>query len=156
MPILLLALLLVPPIFSHESVRADEIQRQMNANALQAVFDLILAPLQEIAKDGAVMDCADGKMRLCFPILSAWIANHAQHTILYGISSNSCPQCEVPATELGQGPQNIYEPRNYTHYAQKTWEYMQTQDTHIADYFHQIGMKNRPQRILRTLPSKPC
>ena len=62
-PILLLALLPVPPKLRHESVRAGEIQQQMNADALQAVFDLILAPLQEIAKDGAVMDCADGKTR---------------------------------------------------------------------------------------------
>ena len=61
MPILLLALLPVPPKLIYESVRADEIQRQMNADALQAVFDLILAPLQEIANDGAVMDCLDGK-----------------------------------------------------------------------------------------------
>ena len=44
MPILLLALLPVPPKLSHESVRADEIQRQMNADALEAVFDLSLAP----------------------------------------------------------------------------------------------------------------
>ena len=67
MPILLLALLSVPPKLSHESVRADAIQRQINADALQAVFDLILATLQEIANDGAVMDWADGKTRLCFP-----------------------------------------------------------------------------------------
>ena len=113
----------------------------MNADALQAVFDLILAPLQEIANDGAMMDCADGKTRLCFPILSACIANHAEHTILNGTSSKSCPHYEVPATELGQDPRNIDEPRNYAHYAQKAWEYEQTQDTHIADYFHQIGMK---------------
>src|SRR6201994_2773444 len=66
MPILLLALLPVPPKLSQESVHADEIQRQMNADTLQAVFDLILAPLQEIAKDGTVMDCADGKTRLFF------------------------------------------------------------------------------------------
>ena len=44
MPILLLALLPVLPQLSHESVRADEVQRQMNADALQAVFDLILVP----------------------------------------------------------------------------------------------------------------
>ena len=68
MPILLLGLLLVPPKLSHELVHADEIQRQMNADALQAVFDLILAPLPAIAKDGAVMDSADGKTRLGFPI----------------------------------------------------------------------------------------
>ena len=113
----------------------------MNADDLQAVFDLILALLQEIANDGAVMDCADAKTRLCFPILSAWIADHAEHTILNGISSKSCPQCEVPATQLGQDPRNIYKPRNYAHDAQKAWENEQTQDTHIADYFHQIGMK---------------
>jgi hypothetical protein len=141
MPILLLALLPVPPKLSHESVRADETQRQMNADALQAVFDLILAPLQQISKDGTVMDCADGKTRLCFPILSAWIADHAEHTILHGITSRSCPKCEVPATELGQDPRNTYKPRDYTHYAQKTREYKQTQATSIADYFHQIGVK---------------
>ena len=141
MPILQLALLPVPPKLSHESVRADKIQRQMNADALQAVCDLILVPLQEIANDGAMIDCADGKTLLCFPILSVWIADHAEHTILNGISSRSCPQCEVPATELGQDPRNIYEPSNYAHYAQKAWEYEQTQDTHIADYFNQIGMK---------------
>ena len=45
------------------------------------------------------------------------------------------PQSLVRARE------NIYEPRNYTHYAQKTWEYMQTQNIHIADHFYQIGMK---------------
>ena len=87
------------------------------------------------------MDCADGKTRLGFPILSAWIADHAEHPILNGISTKSSPQCEVPATELGLDPRNIYEPRNYAHYAQKTGEYEQTQNTHIADYFHPIGMK---------------
>ena len=92
----------------------------MNTDPLQAVFDPILAPLQEIAKDGAVMDCADGKTPLYFPILSAWIADHAKHTISNRISSKSCPQCEVPATELGQGPRNIYELGNYAHYAKRS------------------------------------
>ena len=126
---------------THQSVYADEIQLHVNADTLQGVFDLSLAPLQEIASDGAVMDCADGKTRLWFLILSAWIADHAEHTILNGISSKSCPHCEVPATELGQDPRNIYEPRNYTDYAQKAWESEQTQDTNITDYFHQIGME---------------
>ena len=66
MQILLLSLQPVPPKLSHESVPTDEIQRQMNADALQAVFDRILAPLQEIANDCAVMDCADGKNALMF------------------------------------------------------------------------------------------
>src|SRR5207302_6218393 len=68
MPILLLALLPVPPKFMGESARADETQRQMNADCLKAVFDLIFVPLQQIVRGGTVMDCPDGKRRLCFPI----------------------------------------------------------------------------------------
>src|SRR5207302_1835736 len=113
MPILLLALLPVPPKFSGESARADETQRQMNADSLQAAFDLIFAPLQPVAQDGTVMDCSDGKRRLCFPILSAWIADHAEHVALHGINSKSCPKCEVPGRELGD-PRRTYNARDYT------------------------------------------
>ncbi|RPA99359.1 hypothetical protein L873DRAFT_1643819, partial [Choiromyces venosus 120613-1] len=95
MPILLLALLPVPPKFTRESACADKLQRQINADALRAVFDLALAPLVKIAQDGVVMDCAHGKRRLCYPILSAWIADHTEHTVLHGITNKSCPNCEV-------------------------------------------------------------
>jgi len=47
--ILLLVLLLVPPKFTGESARANEAQRQTNADTLLAVFDLVLAPLQPVA-----------------------------------------------------------------------------------------------------------
>ena len=71
MSILLLALLPVPPKLPGDSGCADEAQRQTNADALRAVFDLVLAPLPEVVQEGTVMDYADGKRRLCFPILSA-------------------------------------------------------------------------------------
>jgi len=45
MPILLGALLPVPPKFTGESVHANEAQRQTDADVLCAVFDLVLAPL---------------------------------------------------------------------------------------------------------------
>src|SRR5437588_1380863 len=82
MPILLLALLPVPPKFTGESARANEAQRQMNADALRTVFDLIFAPLQQVARDGSVMDCVDGKTRHCFTILSSWIAAQAEHAVM--------------------------------------------------------------------------
>jgi len=71
MPILLLALLPVPPKFTGESARADEAQRQINVDVLRTVFDVVLAPLQLVVQEGTVMDCADGKTPLCFAILSA-------------------------------------------------------------------------------------
>ena len=71
MLVLLLALLPVPPKLTGESTWVDEAQRQINADVLRAVFDLVFAPLQRVAQEGTVMNCADGKTRLCFPILSA-------------------------------------------------------------------------------------
>ena len=96
MPMLPQALLLVPPKFTGESPRADEAPRQMNADILRTVFDLVLAQLQQVVHKGTVMDCADGKTHLCFLILSAWIADHAEHAAFHGIGSKSCPKCEVP------------------------------------------------------------
>src|SRR5437588_5689512 len=46
--VLLLVLLPIPPKFSKSS-SADELQRQINADILQGVFDLIFEPLQETA-----------------------------------------------------------------------------------------------------------
>jgi len=89
MPIVLLALLAVPPKFTGESARTNEAPRQTNVDILLAVFDLVLAPLQQVAREGKVMDCADGKTLFCFPMLSARIADHAEHAALQGIGSKS-------------------------------------------------------------------
>jgi len=67
MPILLLALLPEPPKFTGESARANQAQRQTNADTLRAVFDLALALLQPVAQEGTVIDCANGKHAFVFP-----------------------------------------------------------------------------------------
>ena len=105
MAVLLLALLPVPPKFS-KSTKADQYQRQVNADTLQDVFEFIFAPLQHAALDGVPIDCADGKVRRCFPILSAWVADHMENVTLHGLKSNACPTCEVPAEELGTNIKN--------------------------------------------------
>ena len=156
MPVLLLALLPVPPKFSGESARADETQWQINADVLQAVFDLIFAPLQPVAQEGTVMDCSDGKTRLCFPILSAWIADHAEHAILHGISSKACSKCEVAGKDLGEYSWLPYKRRNYTLYAKKASEYERTGTPSITEYFQQICLKIDRNVFSRTLPCGPC
>ena len=92
MSVLLVALLPVLQKLTAESSRADETQWQINADSLRAVFDLVLAPLHHVSHEGMVVDCVDGKTRLCFPILSAWIADHAEHMTLHGIGHKPCPK----------------------------------------------------------------
>jgi len=141
MPILLLALRPVPPKFTGESALANEAQRQTNADVLWAVFDLVLAPLQQVAREGTVMNCADGKTRLCFPILSAWIAEHAEHAALQGIGSKSCPKCEVPCEERGGDSQRMYETGDYMLYREKPLGYEPAEAAGIGEYFQRLGVK---------------
>jgi len=100
MAVLLLALLPIPLKLSKSS-KADQQQRQINADTLRDVFELIFAPLQDLGHERVSIDCADGKVRRCFPILAVWIADHMENVALHGIKSNVCPRCEVPAVELG-------------------------------------------------------
>jgi len=87
----------------------------VNADTLQDVFELIVAPLQHAALDGVPIDCADGKVQRCFPILSAWVADHMENVTLHGLKSNACPTFEVPAGELYTNIKN-YRARDYARY----------------------------------------
>jgi len=84
-----------------------------------------------------VMDCADGKTRLCFPILSAWIADHAEHAAFHGIGSMSCPKCEVQCVELSGDPRWMYETREYMLYREKALRHEPAEAAGIAEYFQQ-------------------
>jgi len=120
--VLLPALLPIPPKLSKSS-KADQHQRQINANTLRDVFERIFAALQDPAHDGVPIDCADGKVRRCFPILAEWIADHMENVALHGIKSNVCSRCAVPAVELGTN-MKVYSVRDYAiyhHYDYENW-----------------------------------
>jgi len=95
----------------------------MNTDVLRTILDPFLAQLQQVVQEGTVMDCADSKTRLYFPILSAWIVDHAEHAALHGIGSKSCSKCEVPCKELVGNPLKMYETRDYILYREKPWRH---------------------------------
>jgi len=87
------------------------------------------------------MDCADGKIHLCFPILSAWIADHAEHAALEGIGSKSYPKCEALCEELSGDPRWIYETRDYMQYREKALTHEPAEAAGIAKYFQRLSVK---------------
>jgi len=84
-------------------------------STLRGVFELLFEPLQNAALEGVNIDCADGKVPRCFPILSAWIADHMENVAHHGIKSNVCPKCEVLPGELGTDA-NSHRARDYARY----------------------------------------
>jgi len=81
------------------------------------------------------MDWADRKRGLWFPILSAWIADHAEHGALQGIGSKSSSKCDVPSEELGGDPRRMYETRDYLLYREKALRHELAEAAGIAAYF---------------------
>jgi len=97
--VLLLALFPVPLKLTKSS--ADHLQRQINADTVRGVFQPLFEPLQNAALEGVIIDCANGKVRRCFPIFSAWISDYMENGALHGIKSNVCLKCAVLPGELG-------------------------------------------------------
>ena len=133
MAVLLLALLPVPPKLPQSS-SANNVQREVNGDAMQGVFDLIFVPLQDAALEGILIDYADGRVRNCIPILAAWIGNHMENVALHGVKSNACPRCEISPDMLGSHMQNGYPTRDYARYdrlEQEIWD--RSGESHARD-----------------------
>ncbi|KAG8722129.1 hypothetical protein FRC09_006757 [Ceratobasidium sp. 395] len=71
----------------------------------------MLRPLREAGTNGVEMKCADGGVRLCFPILAAFIGDWQDQTLVACSLDNRCPVCPVPSAERGDGP-NQYKVRS--------------------------------------------
>ena len=79
------------------------------------------------------MDCAHGKTRLCFLILSAWIADHAEYAALQGIGCKSCPKCKGLCKEPSGNPRRMYESCDYMLYREKALRHEPAEVAGIAE-----------------------
>ncbi|CDO74524.1 hypothetical protein BN946_scf184846.g5 [Trametes cinnabarina] len=68
----------------------------------------ILAPLVEAGKSGVEMNCADGSVRLVFPLLAAYIADHPEQCLICCNKENRCPTCLVDRDRRGELLETCY------------------------------------------------
>ncbi|KAF8596730.1 hypothetical protein BDV93DRAFT_405243, partial [Ceratobasidium sp. AG-I] len=76
--------------------RGDQVSRLFHASMTE-----ILAPLITAGRDGVEMNCGDGFVRHCFPILAAYIADNPEQTLIAGCQKNLCHRCIVKHDQRG-------------------------------------------------------
>ena len=97
------------------SVEMQEIQ------ALQTVHDILIHLLKPVSnascQKGYEMTFADEKVRLCFPKLFSWLADHMENSTIHGIVNNRSSACICPTEKLGECSDMGYPFRSHTDYA---------------------------------------
>jgi hypothetical protein len=61
----------------------------------------IVEPLKKSGYSGIQIGCADGALRLCFPILAAYIADNPEQCLIACVKNNMCHRCTVETDERG-------------------------------------------------------
>lgn len=113
----LLALPSIPPKRNESAAKFKEIEQEILDTILQKVLEKILCPLvsPNVSSKGVFIECADNNVRLCFPILTGWLANIMEKTKLMGLMQHACVSCEAPVKTYGHYPLRGIRPHPRDH-----------------------------------------
>jgi hypothetical protein len=126
----------------------DARQRQINNEILCDLMEAIFAPMVALGNSGIEVECADGKVRLCFLRLAAWIADHLENVMLHGIQQNQCAVCEVRPEQLGSHSERGAAKRDYTKYENLFHKYCDN-DQQARQQLRDCGFKLLPSVFWR-------
>ena len=100
---------------AESSAETQEMQASQTTDEIS--MQLLMPPSDARCQTGYEMICGDGNVRLCFPQLFCWLADHIENTTIHCIACNRCPACTSPTKALSEYTDNDYPIWSHTAYA---------------------------------------
>ncbi|PPR07087.1 hypothetical protein CVT26_005304, partial [Gymnopilus dilepis] len=75
---------------------------------------IILEPFVKAGKDGVLIACSDGGVRLVFPILASYVADYPEQCLVACAKYGTCPKCQCPADELHELKTSVLRTKLWT------------------------------------------
>jgi len=94
-------------------------QQIHNREVLRKIFELTFCPLDALLTPGKLILCADSRMRQCYPVICAWMADYFENIHLHSIKQPHCPVSEALKSSFGEGNSSSWQLRDYRLYFQK-------------------------------------
>jgi hypothetical protein len=86
-------------------------RRRCLSNLFHHCMQYIVKPLERAGKEGIILTSGDGATRRCFPILTAYVGDYPEQTLVGLTKKGECPICPAPRNEIGKR-ESILEPRD--------------------------------------------
>jgi hypothetical protein len=100
----------LPTAKPDETNMSAEQSRLLRARLFHKAMEVVLQPLFSAADTGILLPDANGAVRLCFPILAAYVADYPEQCLVTSIRyGQTCPKCKTAVGDFGG--QKVSEPR---------------------------------------------
>ncbi|KAI9750296.1 MAG: hypothetical protein M4579_006529 [Chaenotheca gracillima] len=77
-----------------------EKEEGLKSEVYHAAMEIMLKEVEEYSKDGVELECADGHVRRCYPIVAGFMTDYEEQVLITGIKSGRhCSICQVPPDE---------------------------------------------------------
>ncbi|EIN13305.1 hypothetical protein PUNSTDRAFT_59004 [Punctularia strigosozonata HHB-11173 SS5] len=81
----------------------DDVARVMRARSFHAAMRVVLRSLEDAGKTGVELTGGDGAVRLAFPIVAVYVADHPEQSLVCCTRfGQRCPKCSAAATDFAK------------------------------------------------------
>ncbi|KAG8708171.1 hypothetical protein FRC09_001400 [Ceratobasidium sp. 395] len=90
------------PVSKLKCFTKGDARREAKHRLFHTCVKKILKSLEAAGRDGVEIECSDGWVRRCYPVLSAWVADYPEQCMIACCNQSSCGQCLVPHDQRGE------------------------------------------------------